>query len=479
MKKIISIIIVLAIVLTCCVAIFTGCKGNTDYSHTIIFYSSQGDKLENITASAIAKFEAKYPGWKVDHRTLGGYDDVLKKIKLDLNVNDQPDIAYCYGDHVALYLESKKVLNLYDYINSTETVEDADGNAVRVGYTQEEIDDFLPIYFEDGKATNFGGYEQYGYKSTDLFTLPFVKSTDLMFYNADALIDLGYYEVIDGEKVATPAKTWDELWAHCARIKEESKTNEKYANITPLGYDSEANWFITMCEQNGWGYTSVDAPNMLFNNENTRNWLGELKGYYDKGYIVTKKLFNNGYTSELFKTGTKGGLVYCIGSSGGASNQNPAGKFNYGVAPIPGSVLADGTVNSASISQGPSFVMFQSGNKVNNADEKQKMTFLFMKEMLDVEFQIRFSAQSGYIPSRASCYEQQTYIDYINEEDNIIAYAARIATSMLDDLYVSPAFKGSAQARIEIGDALYASIKGIKTPAKALSDAVKFSESID
>ena len=49
------------------------------------------------------------------------------------------------------------------------------------------------------------------------------------------------------------ATTWDELWAQCEKIV------EKYPTATPLGYDSEANWFITMAEQYGADYTVADA----------------------------------------------------------------------------------------------------------------------------------------------------------------------------------------------------------------------------
>lgn len=93
-----------------------------------------------------------------------------------------------------------------------------------------------------------------------------------MYYNKDALDALGL----------KPATTWDELWTQASYLK------TKYPTATPLGYDSEANWFITMCEQNGWGYTSADAPHYLFNNDNTKTWLNKLNEYYNKGYIATQ-----------------------------------------------------------------------------------------------------------------------------------------------------------------------------------------------
>lgn len=459
MKKFLGILLIIAVVVPCCFALLTACDSDsgkpTDYTHTIVFYSSQGDALQQQTQVAINNFEAKYPGWKVQHVTVGGYDDVKEKIIADFQGKQQPDLAYCYADHVAQYLQTKKVVDMSDLINSTETVDDVDGNPVTVGYSAEEVADFVKGYYDEGYAHNYGDYAIYGYEADDMLTLPFVKSTELMYYNKDALDAVGL----------KPATTWDELWAQCATLK------SKYPTATPLGYDSEANWFITMCEQNGWGYTSANNPHYLFNNENTKAWLTQLNEYYDKGYIATQKEYN-AYTSALFTKGaTDGGAIYCIGSSGGASHQNPGSAFQYGIAPIPGSKQADGSINNSAISQGPSLVMFEAGNGVDNIDEKKVMTFLFVKELLDPTFQAAFAIASGYNPARNSVYEIETYVEHMNGTD-ITAVASKVAASMSDRFFTSPAFIGSSNARTQVGNVLVYSILGSKSPEKALSDAV-------
>ncbi len=515
MKKLLGVLLILAVVLPCCVAVFTGCEGAIDYEHTIVFYSSQGDALQQVTQNAINNFETKYPGWKVEHVQAGGYDDVKEKIVSDFQGKQQPDVAYCYADHVAQYLQTGKVYNLNDLINSKETVTDGDGNEVAVGYTAEEIADFVEGYYNEGYAWNYSNYEQYGYSENDMLTIPFVKSTELMYYNKTVLDELNL----------EPAKTWTELWNQCRTIKAQ------YSSVTPLAYDSEANWFITMCEQNGWGYTDVDPDkHYLFDNENTRAWLNQLREYYNKGYIVTQELYG-AYTSGLFTKGTDGGCIYCIGSSGGASYQNPGkafeygiaripgtvgedgeinysaisqgpslvmfeagnadggciycigssggasyqnpGKaFEYGIARIPGTVGEDGEINYSAISQGPSLVMFEAGNAVTNIEEKKIMTWLFVKELLDPTFQAAFGKSSGYNPCRNSAYENKTYADHMAGND-ITAVAAKVAASMIEDFFTSPAFVGSSQARTQVGNVINYCLTGSKTPEKALADAVK------
>lgn len=475
MKKILSKIVVFALVvcLSGAVSLFAGCSGNpTDYEHTIIFYSSQGDALQTITQNAIASFEAKYPGWKVEHTPQGGYDEVKDKVSQDLQGGYQPDLAYCYPDHVASYLQTGKVVDLNKYINSTEKAHwnetDDEGNVTvkntnyTVGYTAEEVADFVPTYYKEGLATNFGDYDKFGYAADAMLTLPFVKSTELLYYNKTALDACGL-EV---------AKTWDELWAQCPTLV------NRFPTCTPLGYDSEANWFITMCQQNGWGYTSADSSEYyLFgtpeNKDKISPWLNQIKEYYEAGYITTQELYQ-AYTSGLFIKGAdNGGLVYCIGSSGGASHQNPGDVFKWGVAPIPGSKVGN-EINKSVISQGPSLVMLTGGNKVTNASEKEMMTFMFIKELLDPTFQAAFSIGSGYNAARLSASENEAYKEHVAAADtNIVAAAALASETMRNDFFVSPAFDGSSGARTQAGNIILYCLKGEKTPQEALADAYK------
>lgn len=91
MKKILCVLLVVAVAITCCGVLLTACnETSTDYSHTIVFYSSQGDSLQSATQVAINNFEAKFPGWKVQHVQVGGYDASRKKSFPTSKVNNNP-----------------------------------------------------------------------------------------------------------------------------------------------------------------------------------------------------------------------------------------------------------------------------------------------------------------------------------------------------------------------------------------------------
>lgn len=442
------------------------CGDEGDPSHTVVFYHTMGDDLQTVLKTAISKFETKYPGWKIQSSKIGGYDQVRDAVVADLSGHTQPDLAYCYSDHVAQYLTTGKVVDMTKYINSTEklAVTAADGTVTEelIGFTAAEIADFVPGYYAEGKATNYANYEKYGYTDSAMFTLPFVKSTEVLYYNADALIAVGEYDFDeDGNKVARVPATWDELWAVCAKVK------KMYPKSTPLGYDSEANWFITMCEQNGWGYTQAQGNHYVFNTKGAQDWFDQLKKYYDLKYFTTQNVYGS-YTSNLFVTGAETGTIFSIGSSGGASHQ-ASDKFNWGVAPIPGSVVNGKVVNKA-ISQGPNLVMFQTEDA--NATEKELMTWEFVKMLMDPTFQASFSIASGYNPSRQASFDIEEYKDHLADDTNIVAVTANVAKSMSDLFFTSPAFVGSSTARTQVGTAIVYVVTGQKTSKQALEDAM-------
>ena len=501
MKKLLTSILVVVLLLSSAFVIFAACGDNRDNDHTIVFYTQQNDDLQKVTAVAIAKFEAKYPGWKVDHQVQsGGYDGIRTKIVNNLGSKKQPDLAYCYADHVALYMQKKKVIDINTLINSTATVEgktiqanaegkwEATGDATyAVGYTETEMANFVPAFLAEGKGSNFTGAGKYGYSDDAMLTMPFLKSTEVMFYNQTALqyiVDqlksanrteaLALF--VDAEGKLTPPATWDVMW------KQAPIVAEFFPEATLLGYDSEANWFITESERQGWGYTSVDEKNhYLFNNQRAVAWLDQLSKFNEDGHITTQQMSGGSYTSNLFKQGvgapvdkgTGGGVIYCVGSTGGAKNQ-ATNNFTWKVTRVPGSVKPDGTIANQVISQGPSLVMFRS-DKAKNADEKAMMTFLFMKELYDPTIQAGIAKLQGYTPCILNAAQvDEDFAEYLKGTD-ITAQAINLANKLASEglFFSSPAFVGSSDARTQVGNALQAVLQGTKSGEEALRVAEK------
>ncbi len=403
-------------------------EGGYDGSEvTITFYHTMGQNLRDVLDAYIVEFNKLYPNIHINSTQVGNYDDVRDQISTEISVGNQPNIAYCYPDHVALYNLAGAVTVLDNLINSEVVVTRADGTTEILGLTAEQQADFIQGYYAEGKE--FGDDKMY--------TLPLSKSTEVLYYNKT------FFE----EHNLTVPSTWDELKALCAQIKAIDPTS------IPLGYDSEANWFITMCEQYGSPYTSATGDHFLFDNEQNRAFIKEFNDWYQKGYITTQTLLN-GYTSGLFtaKEGTRSYMS--IGSSAGATHQRPAMvdgayPFEVGIATIP-QVDAN---NKKVISQGPSLCIFQKSNP-----QEVLASWLFVKYLTTtVEFQAEFSMACGYVPVLKSVGENPIYAEYLDNADGgayISALAAKVCLEQEEAYYTSPAFNGSSTARDEVGKLL-------------------------
>lgn len=392
---------------------------------TITFYHTMGSNLKTVLDLYIEEFNKLYPNIKVETTSVGGYDDVREQISTEITVGNQPNIAYCYADHVALYNLAKAVVSLDDLIASDIEVARADGTTEIIGLTDEQKNDFIAGYYNEGAQFGDGL----------MYTLPFSKSTEVLYYNKT---------FFDANGLTVPT-TWEELEAVCAKIKEIDPDS------IPLGYDSEANWFITMCEQYGSDYTSATGDHYLFDNDTNKGFVKMFRDWYNKGYLTTQTLYG-AYTSGLFTTLDGTNSYMSIGSSAGATYQRPAANadgtypFEVGIATIP-------QVNPAApkvISQGPSVCIMKSDNP-----QEVVASWLFVKYLTtNTEFQAEFSMASGYVPVLKSVSENPVYAEFVASADGgkyISALSAKVCLDQQEAYYTSPAFNGSSAARDQVG----------------------------
>ena len=407
---------------------FTVPEGGYDGSNvTISFYHTMGSNLTAVLDLYIEEFHKLYPNITVEYTSVGGYDDVRDQISTEITVGGQPNIAYCYPDHVALYNLAGVVTQLDGLIASQETVTLSDGTTEVLGLTEEQKADFIEGYYNEGMQFGDG----------KMYTLPLSKSTEVLYYNKT---------FFEANNLTVPT-TWDELEKVCEQIKAIDP------NSIPLGYDSEANWFITMCEQYKSPYTSATGDHFLFNNETNRNFVKKFREWYQKGYLTTQTIYG-AYTSGLFVSNTGVKSYMSIGSSAGATHQRPAAvngeyPFEVGIATIP-QVSAD---NKKVISQGPSVCIFQKENP-----QEVIASWLFVKFLTtNVAFQAEFSMASGYVPVLKSVANNPVYAEFLASADGgdyISALSAKICLEQESAYYTSPAFNGSSAARDQVGTLL-------------------------
>ena len=432
---------------------FTSCgpkddgTGEEEGKINITFYHTMGENLRTVLDNYIVEFEKLYPNINVIHEQVGGYDDVRNQISLELGEGAQPNLAYCYPDHVALYNVAMAVTVLDDYIDyQGDYTWKLDGTTVsNIGLTDAQKADFIQGYYNEGKQFGDG----------KMYTLPLSKSTEVLYYNKTFFTE---------NNLSVPT-TWDELEALCAKIKTLDP------ECIPLGYDSEANWFITMCEQLKTPYTSATGDHFLFDNADNQAFVKRFAGWFAKDYVTTQDIYG-AYTSGLFVAQSGQRSYMSIGSSAGATHQRPAKvegayPFEVGIAPIP---QADAD-NKKVISQGPSLCIFENANQ-----DEVMASWLFAKFLTtNVAFQAEFSMVSGYVPVIKSVAENPAYKQFLNSADggaNIAALSAKVCLEQESYYYTSPAFNGSSTARDQVGALLQKCLVDCAGKSDAEIDAI-------
>ena len=394
---------------------------------TINFWHRMGAQSQALVQKWIGEFKVLYPHITVvEEKVATDYTSLSNKVALSITAGAEPDITESYPDHVARYAQAKSPLALNNFISHPT-----------LGWSQEEVDDFLPGLWNEGKSYDNAG---------TVLSLPFTKSSEGFFYNA------AYFEEHDYD-VPT---TWDEVFA----IAEDIKSREPDA--LPFGYDSEDNLFITAAKQWDAPYTgynlSTGRGEVQFNNAKAKEMVSYFKDKVDKGLMITRGLNGDAYTSDIFKTNER--LYMYVGSTGGtryayigASQATFDAGFRAGVAPIPSKT----NEVKAQIQQGPNINLFK-----KSSEQRMIASWLFAKYMTDTQRTAEFSIPSGYAPIRFSAYESTLWENYENSivanpttmvqaQDKLVKEAIEMFLNHSDSFFTSAVFNLSSKSRTEVG----------------------------
>lgn len=417
---------------------------------TVTFWNTFGQSIQTLVQREIAAFNEIYPNITINSTsTASDYDSLEDQVLKAIAAGTTPTMSICYPDHVANYLDASAgvIQNLDTYINDSElgfTVDegshvDEDGNTVY------GVDDYIEAFWEEGTNYTIDGE---AYEGT--YSVPYAKSTEVLFYNKTAFEEKGW----------TVPSTWDDMWALCAEIK----ADPDYGDYIPLGYDSDSNFFITMCQQNDIPYTSASgSSHFLFNNDQAKAMVTELKSYYDQGLFFTKGTSsNNTYTSSKF---TAGEVLMTISSTGGTTYQS-TNNFEVGVAMPP----AVDTNERAYVSQGPSVCFFSRAS-----DAEKEAAWLFYKYISNTLNSAYYAMTTGYMPVRTSSVQSSVYQDYINStgaDQSLLTLAAGCQSEMTDYVFTSDVFAGSSTARDAVGSLLSGVLLGTTDVETAFANAM-------
>ena len=406
--------------------------------------SQYGKGMQELLATMADEFNNQNKG-KIEvtvNQISGGYKAVLTSVKADLDVNQDQwaDLVCCYPDHVCDYLEYGKVVNLDQFIYSKDK---------SIAFDVEDLTDSAKTYLD------------IQYPASGTYAMPYSISTECMFYNP-AILGVTIAGVNNGLPINEEYienLTWDEFFdnfcpkfkAYNANLPAADRILDTSTDWSILGYDDDGNAFITLAQQYGYGYTSIDEyrnPSIDFNNPEMKALLKKWNGYKNEHYVLSEGSYKDKRpSSELFaKKPPK--CLFTIGSTGGLSYHKPD-LFEIRCAPVP-QVDLD---NRQFILQGGSWCILSHNSADNKA--RQQAAWKFYKYLTTYENCARWSTDTGYAPLRNSVYRGEEWAEISDltpfigkpSKDNLYARNAIYLNTVKDELFTNEVFKGSSSAR--------------------------------
>ena len=390
----------------------------------------------NVYKNAIADFEALYPNVKVNLKLYTDYGKIYNDVITNITTGTTPNICITYPDHIATYKQGKNVVVPLDELMNDEKY-GLGGSEVKFDSVEKEeiVAKFLEECIIDG----------------EYFALPYLRSTEACYINADYVKALGY---------DIPEKlTWDWIFEVSEKaISQKNDDGTYFVNgkdtLIPFIYKSTDNMMIQMLKQKGADYSTENGDILIFNEE-TEDILYSISEHAQTRAFSTFKI--SSYPANFLNAGE---CIFAIDSTAGATWMGSSAplidipkdklvEFETVVKTIP----QYDTENPKMISQGPSMCLF---NKEN--EQEVLASWLFMQFMLTDGVQIAYSQTEGYVPVTTQAQNSEEYLNYLSRsgENNNLYYKVKIdATKLMleniDNTFVTPVFSNSASLRNAAG----------------------------
>lgn len=439
--------------------------------YTIYFRHTFGQDIQLIVEQKVNEFEKIYEehtGQKIDvvMEYRGSYDDMLSAVTKGFAVGNVPTVAVAYPDHVADYLAIEEtsnkqyVYNLEDFFNDPEI---GFGAQDYLNPSLKGVDDFVPSFIDEGQH----------YIKEGTYSLPLMKSSEVLLYNVEllSLVLRDYNPEITNIEEYMNNISWDEFIDLLSFISQDLNKYGDYLR-TPFIYDSDSNFYISQSYQRDIPYVSMTngKGSIDFNNAEAKAMVQELKSYYDQGLFLTKGTNNNEYGSDAF---TNMECIFTVGSTGGAGYNDPgsAGGFEVGVAKVPSAAIDK--EHEKFVSQGVTLTLLKNNSYSDEVnDTRARIGWQLLKYLTNEQNNIEIClASNGYAPVRTSCYSNEIYASYLQEEDFMPRCANVVATQINGNYFNYPVFKGTATARDQVGGILTQVFLGQETIDKAFENA--------
>lgn len=408
--------------------VLSGCSGKTDgesksedgKTHlTFYFPVNVGGDVAKLVEQLCKDFTDDNPDIVVDPVYTGNYDDTVTKIQSAIQGGNPPDVFVNLATQRFTMASTGMAMPLDDLI-----AEDGEGQAY--------IDDFLDGFMEDS------------YVDGQIYSIPFQRSTEILFYNKDAFAEVG----LDPE---SPPETWDEVVEYGEKLTKDGR----YGVGIALNSGSAQWTFGGFCLQNsanGENLMTDDGKKVLFdtpeNVEALQFWL-DLQNKY--------KIMAPGIVqwTDLPTQFLAGEVAMIYHTTGNLTNIRENANFDFGTAFLPGNKRMGACTGGGNL-------------YITNGipEDHVQAAWKFIKYITSTDKAAQWALDTGYVPTRESCFETDEITTYYAEFPQ-----AKVAYEQISVAKPELTTYNAAEMWRVLNDHIQSAVTGEATAAEALADA--------
>lgn len=385
---------------------------------TITFWHAMGAQLGATLEGLVKDFNETHPDIVVKAEYQGNYGALQQKLTGALVAQKPPTVSQVYGNWAAEFITSNALVPIENFVNGPN------------GMSKLEVDD---IYEGLRKASMING---------KWYTMPFNKSVYVLVYNKTALDEVG---------ITTPPATWQELLMAANKL---TKRNDKGEFIrSGIGLRDNIDLFACFYFASGgeWldkdgklaigGATGQKALQFMVDMLNKYKVAAYMSGYWDADFGAGK--------TAMYMTSSPG-LSY--------TESAVAGKFEWGVAPLPASDLKYRATPVA----GTDLAIYSKSTKA-----EQDAAWTFVKWMVEPTQTAKWAIGTSYIPVRKSALYLGIMKEYFAKNPK-----AEQSLKQLNYIKYDPNLAAWNGIRGDISTAVQKAFLAKATVAEALAEAV-------
>lgn len=424
MKKLSLILLILTLVITGCNAggsTSSDSPGDDEASTAenieleFYFPVAVGGPITKIIDQLVADFEAENPNISVTPIFGGSYAETMTKAQTAIQGGNSPDLAVLFSIDLFTLLSMDAIEKLNPYFEE--------------GY----IEDFYEGFMSNSRI------------GEDVWSIPFQRSTIVLYYNKDAFKEAG----LDPEK---PPANWDELVEYAEQL-----TVEEGGNVTQWGLEIPSTgyqyWmFQALALQTDKNIMSEDGTEVFFD---TPANVEALQFYVDLGqkykvmpegtieWATVPSDFISGKTAMMFHT------------TGNLTTVKEGAEFDFGVAFLPANK------QYGSPTGGGNLYIFK-----DIPDENKEAAWKFVEFLTEPERVAQWSIDTGYVATRQSAYETDLLKNYISDFPE-----AEVARDQLEYADSELATYQNGQVQKILNDKIQAALNNEISVSDALKEA--------